>query len=134
MKHTLETDGFKLELQAKFFEEDEQYPMNATLKISVASGRFGGAACWDLDFRQLKEFVGQLMRLYQELKGEVRLCEAYKEDEFLAFVGDGKGHISVFGQLSSHFEDGFAQSLQFENQIDQTELGRFVRDLLREYA
>lgn len=75
MKHTLETDGFKLELQAKFFEEDEQYPVNATLQISVASGRFGGAACWDLDFRQLKEFVGQLMRLYQALKGEVRLCE-----------------------------------------------------------
>ena len=42
---------------------------------------FGGAACWDLDFRQLKEFVGQLMRLYQALKGEVRLCEAYKEED-----------------------------------------------------
>ena len=134
MKHTLETDGFKLELQAKFFEEDRQYPVNVTLQISVVSGRFVGAACWDLDFRKLKEFSGQLMRLYQELRGEARLREAYQEDEFLAFAGDGKGHISVFGRLSSHFEDGFSQSLWFENQIDQTELDRFVRDLLREYA
>ena len=51
---------------------------------------------------------------------------------YLTFEGDGLGHINVRGLLVNGDMNGNIQRLEFENNIDQTVLRKFINDLKRD--
>lgn len=124
MPVTLASGNFSLTLELHILENHPSHPVNSVLNVSVASGDFAGAACLDIDAEDFAAFCAALASLYEQLSGEAVISEPYGRNMYLAFRGDGRGHISVSGMLCD-----FTHTLEFENEIDQTALGRFQKEL-----
>ena len=120
---------FKLQLQLKVFESDITYPSNTIMTVSVDSDGFCASTEMEVDIKQLGVFVNNLSSLYSTLNGIAIIQEPYGEEQFIKFSGDGSGHVAVSGKLTSNNRNDFAQSLFFENNIDQTCLQDFVKSL-----
>ena len=129
MGFELVTYHFTLRLLTDVHEEDLGYPVNTTLNVSVMSDGFSACASMDVSARGLAVFAQQLHEIYGSLSGTARIEEPYGQHMYLAFEGDGRGHVSVKGRLCSANQNGAVQTLEFQNCIDQTELKSFCAAL-----
>lgn len=121
--------NFNLQLQLKVFESDIPYPSNTIMTVAVDSDGFCGKTEMEIDIKQFVEFSNELSTIYSTLNGTAIIQEPYGEEQFVKFNGDGSGHVTVNGKFTSNNRNGFAQSLFFENNIDQTCLQDFVKSL-----
>lgn len=128
--HVLRYGDFCLSLELKIFESDIRFPSNTIMKVCVESGGFKGNSEFDIDIKEMPDFCSRLSEIYSSLKGTATVKEAFG-DQYLAFEGDGKGHIYVCGLISSAGD--FCQELKFENMIDQTVLKDFSKELSDAY-
>jgi len=129
MEYCLNSENFCLHIKLKVFEEDIRLPANTSMEAAVQSDGFSATAAMDIDIRELAKFAADLSRIYETLSGEARIEEPYGRHLYLSFTGDGRGHIAVKGYLEKGSRAGHIQSLEFENEIDQTYLKGFSRDL-----
>lgn len=129
MSFTLRTDSFYISLSLRVFESDIQYPSNTIMDVEVESDGFSGKASMDIDVKAFAVFATNLNEIYQRLDGEARLEEPYGEKMYISFHGDGRGHINVSGRLCN-----MSQSLNFENEFDQTYLQVFACELKQAYS
>lgn len=125
----LESENFCLSLDFQVFESDISYPSNTILSVSVTSAGFSASTTMDIDVKDMPDFCNKLQKLYDLLKGEAKIQEPYGNQQHIAFLGDGKGHILISGELNSNGTNGFWQELKFENCIDQTYMPQFLKKL-----
>lgn len=133
MKHILESVNFAISIEPQIFGYDRNLPTNTILRIEVESDGFAANTTMDTDIKYLAKFSNDLCHLYKNLKGQARLEEPYGQHMYLSFIGDGRGHIEIEGQLRKSNSSGSEQVLEFENVIDQTYLKPFCFDLLSFY-
>ena len=133
MEHVLGTEEFILRISTEVFETDIKYPCNTSLKVAVESCGFCGKAVMDIDIKEFAKFTTDLYQIYQTLSGEARISEVYGTQMYILFVGNGRGHITVRGRVCELNRMGNEQSLEFENDIDQTSLKEFCYDLWNGY-
>ena len=124
----LKSDTFTLKLKLQVFESDIQYSTNTVMDAEVKSDDFCGKACMDIDIKSFAEFVADINRIYDKLSGTAEIAEPYGSHMYIAFCGDGRGHVSVSGLLHNK-----ANTLEFENEVDQTHLKEFCHELKTVY-
>lgn len=124
----LESENFRLLLDFRVFEEDISYPSNTTLKVSVFSEGFSATTDMDIDVKQMFGFCENLQTIYDSLRGEAKISEAYGK-QYLSFSCDRHGHIFISGYLYSCGINGFRHTMEFENVLDQSFLPSFMKDL-----
>ncbi len=129
MEHSITSKNFCLHIKLNVFEEDFFLPVNTSMEVTAQSDEFFARAMMDIDIRGLAKFAADLSRLYKTLSGEAWIEEPYGTHMYLSFTGDGRGHIAVKGYLEKGNRAGHIQSLEFENEIDQTCLEIFSRGL-----
>lgn len=133
MKHILKSEKFVLNIVPEIFEGDIKYSSNTIMEIKVQSDGFSANTTMDIDIKQFAKFSADLCGIYETLSGEARIEEPYGMHMYLCFAGNGRGHITIKGYL--HKGDGTGnQSLEFENDIDQTYLKEFCYDLKNSYS
>lgn len=130
MNAKLEYCGNYLELaNFKYYPEEAEKgnPYNTSFDVKVVSGLFSGySEYWEYDHRELAGFISQLEELAAGKINEVILQEIGVGQQ-IHFEGDGQGHITVSGTISS---DGVhPQSLSFEFVTDQTVYTDFIKQL-----
>ena len=130
--HSLIQETFEMNLDVQVFEKDILFPTNTIMNISVESCGFYGSTTMDIDAKELAKFGVKLSEIYISLTGRTKIQEPYGQNQFVEFIGDGVGHISVCGMISN--ETTFSQKLCFENQIDQTILKDFANELKEKYS
>ncbi len=131
--HELKTDGFSLSFDVKIFKTEIEYPVNAILKINVYSNGFSAVAAIYVDIKKFALFTRELLNLYQNLSGKVRLEESYGST-YMEFEAATGGHIAIKGKLHEVCQFGHVQELYFENGFDQTYLRKFANELFHEYS
>ena len=129
MSFTLRTDSFYISLSLNVFESDIQYSSNTIMDVEVESDGFSGKASMDIDVKAFVIFASKLNEIYETLDGEARIEEPYGEKMYISFHGNGRGHINVSGRLCN-----MRQSLNFENEFDQTYLQFFACELIQAYT
>lgn len=107
-----------------------QLPVNTSLRVMVESDNYRAVATMDIGIKQLVVFSEKLKNIYETLTGEAQIKEPYGKHMYIAFIGNGKGHITVKGFLQNESNKGCQQTLEFENDIDQTDLKGFYMELL----
>lgn len=75
--------------------------------------------------RSFRAALDALRRMDEQLQGVARLDEDYEHDQFLQFLVDSRGHVTVSGQLV--LLDGRTNCLSFTFDTDQTCLEPLVR-------
>jgi hypothetical protein len=98
--------------------------------LEVKSGPFAAKVQFFFDAGPWRAFLRDLDALNESLSGEAKLGLDF-EEPFIAFRGDGRGHIQVSGLLIEH--SAHSQRLEFSFVADQTALAPFLSDL-REVA
>ena len=131
-QYRLEGEHFLLTLEVKVFESDVRYSSNTLMTVTVDSFGFCGSSIFDIDVKQFGRFVRELGQIYQTLSGAAEIREPWGE-QFLAFEGNGRGHISVEGLVCPAGLHGFTQQLRFENMVDQTCLREFAAELRADF-
>ncbi len=129
MEYIINTGNFYLNIKPKVFEEDVSLPVNTIMEVTVQSDGFSAQAAMDIDIKELARFAVDLNNIYETLAGEARIEEPYGMHMYLSFIGNGRGHIAVKGYLYKNSGIGNGQTLEFENDIDQTYLKKFSSDL-----
>ena len=132
MKHILKTDNFEISMDLEIFEGDISYPTNTIMRVAVQSGDFSARTSMDIDIKEFAQFVSNLVNIYETLSDEAIIEEPYGQKMYISFIGNGRGHISVKGYLYSS-NNGYEQRLEFENDIDQTDLRNFCYELKNSY-
>lgn len=125
----LKSENFTLTLKLQLFESDIQYPINTTMDVEVESNGFSGKASMDIDIKSFAEIVRDLYRIYEKLSGTAKIAEPYGLHMYIAFHGDGRGHVHVSGRLCNT-----KNTLEFENEVDQTDLKDFCYELKTAYG
>lgn len=131
--YRIESDTFILELSPVIYEEDLAYPVNVTLGVKVTSYGYSVETSMDVGAKEIAEFAYQLNDLYESLTGDAKLDETYNKYNFIEFVSETGGHISVVGRLDNCVL-GHSHKLYFENEIDQTYLREFASQLLKDFS
>lgn len=129
MEHIICTGDFSLKFKLRVFEEDIQLSSNTLLEVCVKSNGFSGCSTMDIDIKEFIQFASDLNRIYETLTGEARIEEPYGIHMYIAFHGDGRGHITVKGYLHDVDCIGNEHRLEFENCIDQTCIKDFCYNL-----
>jgi hypothetical protein len=97
-------------------------------EVEVAAGGFRGWVSDELRAEELAEFHTQLARLVETLSGEAVFTTL--EGWFsLRIVGDGRGHITLAGEISD--QPGVGNTLAFRLDLDQTFLQPMIAQLGR---
>jgi hypothetical protein len=96
--------------------------------VSVQSAVWSGKLRAEFSAGELRQFGMEIERLYKELNGraELRPMESFLE---MIFEGDGLGHIQVSGTACDRLGSG--TRLEFEFEMDQTQLPSIARALLQ---
>ncbi len=131
--YRLETENFLLELEPKVYQDDLMFPVNTGLNVKVSSYGFSGESVMDIDIRKLADFAVQIHELYETLKGSVKLEEPYGFHCYVEFMASRGGHIRITGYIHNGNAYGYEQELTFENEIDQTYLKSFAKELYTDY-
>lgn len=131
--YNLKSENFFLEFAPTIYENDLSFPINTSLGIKVSSYGFSTDSVMDIDVRGLADFSISLNRLYETLKGAARLEEPYGVHSYIEFIACNGGHIKVKGNIHNKNAYGYEQELSFENELDQTYLKSFVKELFDDY-
>lgn len=96
--------------------------------VSVQSAVWTGKLRAEFMAGELRRFGLEIETLYKELDGsaELRPIENFLE---MSFEGDGRGHINVSGTACDRLGSG--TRLEFEFELDQTQLPSIARALLQ---
>lgn len=129
MEYILKTESFELSIKLKVFEDDIKYPNNTIMSIKVESNGFCANTNMDINIKDFAKFTVDLYKIYETLSGEAKIEEPYGMHMYLYFKGNGRGHISIKGYLTN-----CGQSLEFENNIEQTCLQEFCYNLKQIYC
>lgn len=132
--YRIEADTLLLELFPEIHEQDFVYPVNVTLGVKVSSYGYSADTFMDVGIQGIAEFASQLKALYETLTGEARLEEPYSVHNYIEFIAKTGGHIRVMGRLNNKNAFGYTQEINFENEIDQTYLTRFVNRLYADFS
>lgn len=132
--YRIEADTFILELFPEIHEQDFAYPVNANLGVKVSSYGYSANTFMDVSAQRIAEFALQLKVLYEMLTGEARLEELYSVHNYIEFIAETGGHIRVMGRLNNKSAFGYTQEINFENEIDQTNLRSFVNRLHADFS
>jgi len=133
-EYKIEADEFLMSLKPIVHKEDLREVVNTSLMIVVSSYDFAAKTMLDIDVRDLVEFSARLNELYERLNGSARLTVPYADECYIEFSADKVGHIRVSGLLNNGNRFGFTQKLQFQNEIDQTVLKKFAKDLYVDFG
>ena len=131
--YTLTGQDFSLVLEPNVYEDEVHLPTNTLMKVKVESTGFSGNGVFDVDAKELGQMALALDEMYETLKGEAEIREPYGFEQFLRFVGNGRGQIWVTGFLCGGFHGLDTQQLRFENVTDQTCLCVFARELREDF-
>ncbi len=131
MEYQLNDKNFSLTLVPNIFEET-CYP-NTLLDVTVQSDGFSANTTMDIDIKEFAKFAFDLTHIYETLSGEARIEEPYGQHMYVSFMGNGRGHIAIKGYLNKGNHTGNEQTLEFQNDIDQTCLKNFCYSLLSNY-
>ena len=131
--YRLELENFCLEFNPTIHENDLPFPVNTSLNIKVFSYGFSADAVMDIDVRGLADFAISLNRLYETLKGSAILETPYGVHSYIEFIAFNGGHIKVKGNIHNGNAYGYEQELIFENELDQTYLKSFVKELFADF-
>lgn len=125
--YKLETDNFSLEL--------EPYLTESRLRIKVSSYGFSAVAMIDADELYVGGFSECLNRLYDTLKGYVKL-EDLSTDTLIEFTAEANGHIGISGRIDNgqNYGHGYYHQLTFNNEFDQTCLRDFAKTFYADYG
>jgi hypothetical protein len=97
-----------------------------SVDMHVSAGGFRGKASASFLTSELTKFLSELHPLYQTLKGAA--CFTTLEEQLsLRLIGDGKGHIELFGELAD--QPGLGNCLRFTLQFDQSQLSTSIHEL-----
>jgi len=99
-----------------------------TVEIQVWAGGFRGKIRAAILTGELEKLLSELRPLYERLSGSVNF-KAMEAQLILHFVGDGKGHIKLEGEISD--QPGNGNRVRFILQFDQSELALSIRELER---
>jgi len=133
--YSVKTEKFALELTPGVHQDDFPYPENNSVHIKVSSYGFSADTFMDIDETRLVGFAVALNELYETLRGSVILEEPYGMHTYVQFAAEKNGHISVWGRLNT--QNAFfrhEQMLEFQNEIDQTDLRDFAKALYNDYG
>ena len=75
---------------------------------------------------QLAAFALQLRQLYDTFSGAAEFT-TIEEQVYLILKGDGKGHITLKGEMMD--QPGIGNRLKFNLEFDQSQLANSIRDL-----
>jgi len=131
--YRLEAENFLLELKPKVYQDDLMFPVNAGLNVKVSSYGFSGESVLAIDIREFADFAVQIHELYETLKGSVKLEEPYGFHCYVEFIASRGGHIKITGNIHNGNAYGYEQEFTFENEIDQTCLKSFAKELYTDY-
>lgn len=126
--YNLTAGSFSLELWLTAFEGDISIPENAVLNTKIDSDNFAAAATMDIDIKAFRVFAGDLLKVYDSLRGSAVLKESYGRNHII-FEALPNGHILVKGIINNYCKNGHEQELKFENEFDQSYLKDFVREI-----
>lgn len=126
--YNLTAGSFSLELGLITFEKDISLPENSLLNIKIVSDDFAAAGVLDIGIKAFRVFAGDLLHLYETLRGSAELKAAYGRNH-ITFEALANGHICVKGTINNNCRAGHEQELKFENEFDQTYLKDFVREI-----
>jgi hypothetical protein len=96
--------------------------------VSVQSAVWSGKIQAVFMAGELRRFGEEIERLYLELKGkaELRPMDGYLE---MTLEGDGRGHVLVNG--TACHQNGAGTRLEFEFELDQTQLPSIAKALIQ---
>jgi len=96
--------------------------------VSVQSAVWSGKLRAVFMAGELRRFGAGIEKLYLELKGkaELRPMDGYLE---MTFEGDGRGHVLVKG--TACHQNGGGTRLEFEIELDQTQLPSIAKALIQ---
>ncbi len=97
-----------------------------TTQIRVQVGGFRGQVDAALLTAELTSFLAALRSLYETLRGSAEFS-TMEEQLHLRLMGDGKGHITLTGELLD--QPGIGNRLHFTLQLDQSQLGASIHEL-----
>lgn len=126
--YNLTAGSFSLELWLTAFEGDISIPENAVLNTKIDSDNFAAAATMDIDIKAFRVFAGDLLKVYDSLRGSAVLKEAYGRNHII-FEALPNGHICVKGIINNYCRNGHEQELKFENEFDQSYLKDFIHEI-----
>ena len=111
------------------FELDFQYNVEdyITFTIRVVYGHFSGKAGFCISRPDLIEKLTELEGLYNNLVGCCRIDD-YDSDDFMAFVMEALGHMTITGQLGGSYN---IPCLKYQYYADQTVLAEIISKLKR---
>lgn len=99
-----------------------------TIQIGVQAGGFRGRVDAAVLTGELGAFLMALRPLYETLRGDAEFS-TMEEQLHLRLIGDGKGHITLTGELLD--QPGIGNRLHFTLQLDQSELAASIHELER---
>lgn len=126
--YNLTAGSFSLELWLTAFEGDISIPENAVLNTKIDSDNFAAAATMDIDIKAFRVFAGDLLKVYDSLRGSAVLKESYGRNHII-FEALPNGHILVKGIINNYCKNGHEQELKFENEFDQSYLKDFIHEI-----
>lgn len=111
--------------------EDAQIsPCNTILHIKVVSGEFSGRGEFECDWADLLRFVSGLNELYHFEHDEVEFRDI-EMGAWLKFCMKRTGHLTISGHL---YGGTPLHALEFEFWTDQTVLGPFLQQIMKQLA
>jgi hypothetical protein len=95
-------------------------------KVRVQAGGFRGQVDAAVLTGELGAFLTALRPLYETLRGSAEFS-TMEQQLHLHLTGDGKGHITLTGEVLD--QPGIGNRLHFTLQLDQTQLGASIHEL-----
>lgn len=133
MKYKLDAVDFKLELSLKIWDDIFPCPNDSLLKIYVFSNHFSAETEIDIGVKDFVEFAVKLKYMYDNLKGEAKITEAYSDRNFINFSVDKRGYFRITGRLYG-MKEFCTQKIEFENDVEQTYIRDFAYSLYKDYV
>ena len=131
--YCIKTENFYLGFRPYVYQNYLRAPVNTNLEVEIISYGFSAKTVIEIDIRKLAAFAVHLNRLYESLSGSARLEEPYGEQGYIEFEASARGHVKIEGRLAKYTAE-YAQRLQFQNEIDQTNLKNFAQSLLADFT
>ena len=102
------------------------------VSVEVFSEGFSGRADMKVAVKNFGQFAVDLKNLYDALKGSARFEDAYDARNFVEFTVKKTGRVVVTGSIYECYP--WSHRLTFENEIDQTYLQTFAKELFDDFS
>ncbi len=106
-----------------YHQEDIYY--NTLFNLEVRSGSFSGVGPCEYDIKEFRQFVQELLEMY-DFKKQIVILNEICYGSTVKFEADKTGHITVSGEI---FGEAMEHSLKFSFVTDQFVLKIFISGL-----